>query len=106
MYRESAATRFWLPQSPPTFPPPKKTTATCPIGTKVINGGVRIVSGERQLIIDEAYPSSDTTFYGETRTVGGDSVNYGMLVYVICANVVPHVGGPRCRREVGPIAPE
>jgi hypothetical protein len=69
--------------------PSKTHTLTCPAGKRVLGGGARIVSGEGQVVIDEAYPTSETTFYAETRAIGGTPVNHGLVVAVACANVAP-----------------
>jgi hypothetical protein len=64
----------------------KTHTVTCPVGKRVIGGGARIVSGEGQVTLDESYPNSDTTYFGETRTIGGGNVDHGLVVVAICAN--------------------
>jgi hypothetical protein len=67
----------------------KSHTVTCPAGKRVLGGGARIVTGEGAVVIDEAYANSETTYYAETRTIGGGAVNHGLVVSVVCANVTP-----------------
>lgn len=67
----------------------KSVTVTCPADKKVIGGGAEILFGEGEVIVDEAYPNSDNSFYGETSTVGGGNVNHALRVVAVCANVSP-----------------
>jgi hypothetical protein len=79
-----------ITQEVPTSAAPSKThTVTCPAGKQVLGGGARIVTGEGAVVLDEAYPQTATTFYAETRTIGGAAVNHGLVVNVVCANVAP-----------------
>jgi len=64
-------------------------TADCPPGKVVVGGGARVFSGEGSAFIDESYPDSNTSFYGETRTVSGAAVNHGIVVVAVCAEVAP-----------------
>jgi hypothetical protein len=74
---------------PATATATKTHTVTCPAGKQVLGGGARIVTGEGAVVLDEAYPKTATTFYAETRTIGGAAVNHGLDVSVVCANVAP-----------------
>lgn len=67
----------------------RTATATCPNGKKLIGGGARAVGGEGSVVIDESIPVDDSTFRGETDSVGGVGVNHGLVVVAICATVAP-----------------
>jgi hypothetical protein len=67
----------------------KTQTVTCPAGKKVLGGGARIQTGEGQVVVDEAYANSETTYYAETRAIGGTPVNHGLSVSVTCAYLAP-----------------
>lgn len=65
----------------------QQATVNCPAGTRVMGGGTRIVFSEGQVVVDESYPNTDTSWYSETRTISGGAVNHGMVVTVICAGI-------------------
>jgi hypothetical protein len=53
-------------------------TASCPPGKIVLGGGAYLFSGEGEVVIDESYPNSNTSYYAQSLTV-----------FAICADALP-----------------
>ncbi len=69
-----------------------EATAYCPPGKVVIGGGAAIFLGEGEVVLHKSYPDSATSYYAQSRKVGGvfaGDINHGLNVYAICADSLP-----------------
>lgn len=67
----------------------KTAIADCPAGQEAIGGGVRVFAAEGLAFVDESIPNGTTGWYGEVHTVNNVAQNFGLRVWVVCANVGP-----------------
>ena len=63
-------------------------TADCLSGQVVLGGGARVTGGNSTVVIREAYPLDNDSFYAETYATSG-SVVHGIEVTAICATLSP-----------------
>jgi hypothetical protein len=67
----------------------KNLTADCPPGKLVLGGGATIFGGGGNAYIVTSAPTGNSTYQAATRTVNGASVDHGLVVYAVCADVAP-----------------
>jgi hypothetical protein len=67
---------------------PKNITATCPVGKKVIGGGVELSgAGRNRVSATENKPSGDNAWEAEAFEVVGTNLTWKIVIHAICANV-------------------
>jgi hypothetical protein len=75
-------------ETPLASTPTRNIATTCPVGKKVIGGGVELSGpGRNRVTVTENKPAGDSGWEGEAFEAVSTNANWKLVVHAICANM-------------------